>query len=93
MTTTSGTAGTSGTTEGIKERLRPALRSVDENVRHTRRAFIKSRHAAEDLADETVLHVRRRPLSAVALTLAVGTFAGGLLGFALGRLVHGGTTA
>jgi ElaB/YqjD/DUF883 family membrane-anchored ribosome-binding protein len=93
MTTITGTAGALGTTEAIKERLRPVLRSADENVRQTRRAFIKGRHAAEDLADETVLHVRRRPLGAVALTLAAGMVAGGLLGFTLGRLVQDDTTA
>lgn len=88
MTTTVGTEAAVNT---LKERLSPALDTLEENVRQTRRAIVKGRRAAEDLVEETTLEVRRHPLSAIALATGMGIVAGCLFGFALGWQVHGQT--
>lgn len=77
--------GTAAAREAIKERLSPALDTLDENIRQARRAIVDGRHAAEDFAAGAALQVRRHPLSALALAAGAGALAGCLFGFALGR--------
>jgi len=70
--------------EAIKERLAPALDTLDETIRQGRRAMVRGQHAAEDAAAAATLVVRRRPLSAVMVAAGAGALAGGLVGFGLG---------
>lgn len=72
------------TVEAIKERLSPALETLDENVRQGRRLIVRGRHAAEDAVAAAALQVRRHPLSTVVIVAGAGAFAGGVLGFVLG---------
>lgn len=74
--------------EAIKERLAPALDTLDETIRQGKRAMVRSEHAAEDAAEAATLIVRRRPLSAVMLAAGAGALAGGLIGFGLGWLTR-----
>ena len=76
--------GTAAAREVIRERLSPALDTLDENVRQARRAILQGRHAAEDVVAGAALEVRRHPLSALALAAGAGALAGCLVGFALG---------
>ncbi len=59
-------------------------RAVKANLRQARRAFDDVRHSVEDFAADTGLRVRKHPLSAVALTAAIGATLGTMLGFAAG---------
>ena len=70
--------------EAIKERLAPALDTLDETIRQGRRAMVRGQHAAEDAAAAATLVVRRRPLSAVMVAAGAGALACGLVGFGLG---------
>jgi ElaB/YqjD/DUF883 family membrane-anchored ribosome-binding protein len=72
------------TVEAIKERLAPALETLDENVRQGRKLIVRGRHAAEDAVAAAALQVRRHPLSTVVAAAGAGALAGALLGFALG---------
>jgi len=83
---------TSAAREAIRERLAPALESLEENVRDARRVIVHGRHAAEDFVAGTALRVRWRPMMALAFAAGVGALAGCLIGFALGRRSHGRTT-
>jgi len=74
--------------EAIKERLSPALETLDENVRQGRRLIVQGRHAAEDAVAAAALQVRRHPLNTVVIAAGAGALAGGLLGFALGWQVR-----
>jgi len=63
------------------ERTREHLTDVvDDKVRAARRALRKSRHTAEDLADEVRLEARRNPLQTLGIALGIGAFAGLLMG-------------
>jgi ElaB/YqjD/DUF883 family membrane-anchored ribosome-binding protein len=81
--------GTAAVKEAIKERLTPALETLEENTRDAKRAILHGRHAAEDFITETALQVRRHPLSAIAIAAAAAALAGCLIGFALGRRARG----
>ena len=81
--------GTTAAKEAIKERLTPALETLEENVRDGRRAIVHGRYAAEDFLAATALRVRWRPLMALALAAGVGALGGCLIGFALGGRAHG----
>ena len=72
-------------TESIKERVMPALESVEKNVRRARRAMRDGRYAAEDLAAATKLAVRHRPLRTLAVTAVVGAVAGCMFGYRAAR--------
>jgi ElaB/YqjD/DUF883 family membrane-anchored ribosome-binding protein len=74
--------------EAIKERLAPALDTLDETVHQGRRVIVRGQHAAEDAAAAAALVVRRRPLSAVMVAAGAGALAGGLIGFGLGWLTR-----
>jgi ElaB/YqjD/DUF883 family membrane-anchored ribosome-binding protein len=78
--------------EAIAERVNPALESfeerLEEKARGARRAITHGRYAAEDIAAEATLQVRRRPLTSVILAAAAGTVAGCLVGFVLGWQAH-----
>lgn len=80
--------GTTAAKEAIKERLTPALETLEENVRDARRAIVHGRHAAEDFATGAVLQVRRRPLGALAVAAGVGALGGCMMGFAFGWRTH-----
>jgi ElaB/YqjD/DUF883 family membrane-anchored ribosome-binding protein len=79
------TTAMSGVSDAIKERVQPALDTLEENVRQTRRAIVKGRHAAEDLMDAAQLKVRRNPLAAVSVAAGVGLLAGCAIGIFFGR--------
>lgn len=85
--------GTTVAREAIKERLSPALETLEENVRQARRAIVQGRYAAEDFAAGTALQVRHHPLSAVALAAGAGALAGCMIGVALGWLAHRRTSS
>lgn len=80
---------TGAAVDAIKERLTPALDTLDESVREARRFIARSQHAAEDAADVAVRKIRRRPLNAVAIAVGTGAFAGALIGFGFGWLTRG----
>ena len=75
--------------EAIKERLAPALDTLDETIRQGRRVITRGQHAAEDAAEAAALKIRRRPLSAVMVAAGAGALAGGLIGLGLGWLTRG----
>jgi len=81
---------TEATTAGelLRERLVPALDTLEETVRQGRRMLIRGQHAAEDVAAGAVLRVRRRPLSAITAAVGAGALAGAVVGFALGWLIR-----
>jgi ElaB/YqjD/DUF883 family membrane-anchored ribosome-binding protein len=74
--------------EAIKERIGPALDTLDETVRQGRRVIIRGRHGAEDAAAAATLIIRRRPLGAVTIAAGAGALVGGLVGFGLGWLTR-----
>ncbi|HEY5618501.1 MAG TPA: hypothetical protein VIK60_11190 [Vicinamibacterales bacterium] len=74
--------------EAIKERLTPALDTLDETVRQGRRVIVRGQHAAEDATAAAALRIRRRPLSAVMIAAGAGALAGGLIGLGLGWLTR-----
>ena len=80
--------GTTAAKEAIKERLTPALETLEENVRDGRRAIVHGRYAAEDFLAATALRVRWRPMTALAVAAGVGALGGCLIGFAFGRRTH-----
>ena len=71
--------------EAVKERLNPAIETLDDAMRRGRRTLVRGQHAVEDAAAATALEIRRRPLSAVGIVAAIGALGGGIVGFALGR--------
>lgn len=75
--------------EAIKERLSPALETLDENVRRGRRLIVEGRDAAEDAAAAAALQVTRHPFGTVLVAAGVGALMGGLLGLALGWQARG----
>jgi ElaB/YqjD/DUF883 family membrane-anchored ribosome-binding protein len=75
---------TAAVQEAVEERLVPALRAIEGNVREARLAMAERRHAAETLIRETADGVRRHPLRALACAGAGGALAGGMMGFACG---------
>ena len=83
------TAARKAASEAFPERLGPVLDAVEEKARRARRAIVKGRYVAEDLAHETTQQVRRRPLMAIAIATGAGAVAGCLFGFALGWRSHG----
>ena len=78
----------SAAVEAFRERLTPALDTLDETLRQGRRLFVCGQHAAEDAAAAATLLVRRRPLAAVVLAAGAGAFVGGSIGFVAGWLAR-----
>ena len=76
---------TEAATKAIREHASPVLAALDENARDVRRAVVAGRHAVEDCAAETTLQVRRHPFMAAGLAVGIGSLAGCLVGFTLGR--------
>ena len=74
--------------EAIKERLTPALDTLDGTVRQGLRVIVRGQHAAEDATAAAALRIRRRPLSAVMIAAGAGALAGGLIGLGLGWLTR-----
>jgi hypothetical protein len=62
----------------------PAIESFEAGIRRARRAYVKARHATEDLAGKTALRVRRHPLAAVSIAAAAGAAGGLVTGFVAG---------
>ena len=83
------TTGAATAVGAIKERLAPALDTLDERMRHGRRAFVRGQQAAEDAAAAATRIVRRRPLRAVMIAAGVGALAGGVIGFGRDWLTRG----
>lgn len=77
--------------DAIKDRLAPALDTLDERMRQGRRAFVRGQHTAEDAAAAATRIVRRRPLRAVMIAAGVGALAGGVIGFGFGWLTRNRT--
>jgi ElaB/YqjD/DUF883 family membrane-anchored ribosome-binding protein len=82
------TTGAATAIDAIKERLAPALGTLDERMRQGRRAFVRGQHAAEDATAAAARIVKRRPLRTVMIAAAVGALTGGALGFGLGWLTR-----
>jgi len=61
----------------------PTLDSVEEGARRVRRAYVETRHKAEDAAAEARLTVRRHPLASVVTGMAAGAFLGAVCGLAV----------
>jgi ElaB/YqjD/DUF883 family membrane-anchored ribosome-binding protein len=79
-----------GTVEAVRERLAPALDTLDDRLRHGRRMVVRGQHAAEDAAAAAALIVRRRPLGAVVVAAGVAAVIAGAIGFAAGWLTRHG---
>ena len=80
--------------DAIKQRLTPALdtlETLEKNARRARRAVARGRYATEDAMTGAALGLRRRPLRSLALAAGTGALAGCIMGFVLGR--RGGRTA
>lgn len=69
----------------LTARMGPLLDMIQENARHLRRALVRGRHAAEDLAAGAALQVRQHPLGSVTAAVCAGLAAGVLAGFFVGR--------
>jgi ElaB/YqjD/DUF883 family membrane-anchored ribosome-binding protein len=69
----------------VKDRLEPALESVERTVRDVRRAVRRGRYAAEDLAADAARQVRRRPLASLGWAALAGAIVGGVVGLILSR--------
>jgi ElaB/YqjD/DUF883 family membrane-anchored ribosome-binding protein len=74
--------------DAVKERLSPALDTLDETIRQGRKAVVRGQHAAEDAAAAAALRVRRRPLSAVMIATGAGALVGALVGFGLASVTR-----
>ena len=75
-------------TEAIKRRFSPTLKRLGKNARQARRTVVHGTRAAEYLATAAELKVRRHPVRAAAIASGVAVLAGGVSGFAFGRLIH-----
>lgn len=72
----------------VKDRLEPALESIEGKMRDVRRAVRRTRYAAEDLAAGAVVHVRRRPLVSLGWAALAGAIVGGAVALILARGTH-----
>lgn len=83
----------SAAVEAFKEKLTPALDTLEGTLRQGRRMAVRGQHAAEDAAAAAALIVRRRPLGAVVVAAGVGAIVAGAIGFAAGWLTRGKKTS
>jgi ElaB/YqjD/DUF883 family membrane-anchored ribosome-binding protein len=74
------------TGEAIRERLTPALDTLQDTMRQGRHTLVRGRHAAEDAAASAARSIRRRPLGATAVAAAAGVLVGAVIGGAFGWL-------
>jgi ElaB/YqjD/DUF883 family membrane-anchored ribosome-binding protein len=74
--------------EGIKERVIPALDSLDETMRRGKQVIARGQRAVESAAATAKMTIRRRPLSAVSIAAFGGALLGGLTGFGIGCLAR-----
>ena len=74
--------------DAVKERLSPALDTLNETIRQGRKVVVRGQHAAEDAAAAAALRVRRRPLSAVMIATGAGALVGALVGFGLASVTR-----
>ena len=86
MATTHTARAVTAATEAIKRRFRPTLKRLGKDARQARRTVFHGTRAAEYLAATTELKVRRHPFRAAAIASGVAVLAGGMSGFAFGRL-------
>jgi ElaB/YqjD/DUF883 family membrane-anchored ribosome-binding protein len=77
-------AGAATAVETLKERLTPALETLDDTIRQGKRAIVRGQHVAADAADAAALQIRKHPMSAVMTASIAGALAGCLIGFGLG---------
>jgi ElaB/YqjD/DUF883 family membrane-anchored ribosome-binding protein len=68
-----------------KEYAEPIRAAVNDTVRDVRRVVVAGRHAAEDGADMTAVHVRRHPFVSLGIAAAAGIIIGTAIGFVFGR--------
>ena len=68
--------------ERMKQRL---THKLEDGMVEARRTLKRSRHAAEDLFDDTTYCVKQNPWQAVGVTLGLGFGIGALAGLLLGR--------
>ena len=76
---------TESATRAIREYTEPVRAAVEENMRDFRRAVVVGRHAADDVAAEATVQVRRHPFLSLGMAVGVGTLFGCLIGFTVGR--------
>jgi ElaB/YqjD/DUF883 family membrane-anchored ribosome-binding protein len=76
------------TVDVVKERLRPALDTLDDTMRQGRKAVVRGQRAAEDAAAATARRIRRQPLSAVMIAAGAGVLAGAVVGFGLASVTR-----
>jgi hypothetical protein len=68
----------------------PTREVLEENLREVRHAVTAARHAAEDVAADAALTIRRHPLRAVAGGVIVAGLAGVVVGFGAGWFARAG---
>jgi hypothetical protein len=88
MATTNTARALTAATEAIKRRFSPTLKRLGKNARQARRTVAYGTRAAEYLAAIAELRFRRHPVRAAAIASGVAVLAGGVSGFAFGRLIH-----
>ena len=88
MATTNAARAVTAATEAIKAYFGPTLKKLGNNARQARRVVAHGTQAAELLAATTELKVRRHPFRAAAIASGVAVLAGGVSGFAFGRLIQ-----
>jgi ElaB/YqjD/DUF883 family membrane-anchored ribosome-binding protein len=66
-----------------------AQETIEEATRAARRVATRAKNATEDVAKSAALEIRKHPLTAVGVGLAVGIAAGAVCGFGLGKLTFG----
>ena len=75
--------------ESIRERLTPALETIDDALRRGRRAVVHGQQAAADATDTAAIHIRRHPLAAVMAAGTAAALAGCVIGFGVGWIARG----
>jgi ElaB/YqjD/DUF883 family membrane-anchored ribosome-binding protein len=64
--------------------------AVKDELRAAKRAVKQGRRAAEDLVDDAEYQVKKRPFSAVGVSLGIGLALGAVIGVLLARNGHRG---
>ncbi len=73
--------------ERLKQNISHKLeRGWEDGMLEAKRAFKRSRYAAEDLVDDTAYRVKQNPWGALAITLGIGFGIGALTGALITRL-------
>lgn len=74
--------------EEVRERLTPALETLDETMRRGRGVIIGGQQAADDAIAGVALKIRKRPLSSVIIAAGAGALVGAVMAVTLGRLAR-----